>query len=103
MKKKTRLCSRWHAISNPIAFTVKQREVIIMLLLHIHTTWGSHVASLVKFRPVVYEEIHVGSWTDSQKNNIPLAHPYHAGNRVGSLVNSAQGFRRRQHDGRIAK
>ena len=28
-----------------------------MLLLHTLTTWGSHVASLVKFCPVVYEEV----------------------------------------------
>ena len=50
---KTRLCSQWHDIANPHAFTTKPREVKIMLLLHTFTTWGSHVAGLVKFHPLV--------------------------------------------------
>ena len=52
-------------------------DVILTLCAHWVTTRESHVAILVKFRPVLKEKI---AWrTDRQKNNVVIAHPYHAG------------------------
>ena len=48
-----------------------------MMLSHNFTIWVTHVASLVKLRLVVYEEM--DEQTDGPKNNVTLAHTYHVG------------------------